>query len=57
VLNVTVTESEAAGYLTAYPYGTQYENGQLLHVPLASTLNFVQGQTVVNVAIVAPGRT
>ena len=45
VLNVTVTATTAAGFLTVYP-GNQA-------VPLASSLNFVPGQTVPNLVMVA----
>ena len=40
VLNVTITKPNASSYLTVYPDGTQR--------PLASSLNFVPGQTVPN---------
>ncbi len=43
VLNVTVTEPEAAGYATVYPCGGE--------PPLASNLNFTPGLTVPNLAI------
>lgn len=46
-VNLTVTNttvSAGAGYLTAYPCGTE--------PPLASNLNFVSGETVANAAIV-----
>ena len=51
VLNLTVTEPTAPGYLTAYP-------GDAAR-PLASNLNFVAGQTVPNLVSVtlAPDRT
>ena len=45
VLNVTVTATTATGFLTVYP-GNQA-------VPLASSLNFVPGQTVPNLVMVA----
>jgi hypothetical protein len=45
VLNVTVTATTATGFLTVYP-GNQA-------VPLASNLNFVPGQTVPNLVMVA----
>ena len=45
VLNVTVTEPSAAGYVTAYASGTPRPN--------ASNVNFVAGQTVPNL-VVAP---
>jgi hypothetical protein len=47
VLNVTVTNPTAAGYLTLYPTGVSR--------PLASNLNFVPGQTVPNLVEVALG--
>jgi hypothetical protein len=43
-LNVTVTEPDGAGYVTVYPCGTK---------PLASSLNYVAGQTIPN-AVIAP---
>ena len=45
VLNVTVTATTATGFLSVYP-GNQA-------VPLASSLNFVPGQTVPNLVMVA----
>jgi hypothetical protein len=45
VLNVTVTNTDAPGYITVYPDGVS--------PPLASNLNFVAGQTVPNL-VVAP---
>jgi hypothetical protein len=47
VLNVTVTNPSAAGYLTVFPSGTTR--------PIASDLNFVAGQTVPNRVIVKVG--
>lgn len=44
-MNVTVTNPEAAGFLTVYPCGGA--------VPLVSNVNFVAGQTVPN-AVIAP---
>ncbi len=44
VLNVTVTNPTAAGYLTVYPQG--------VNRPTASNLNFVAGETVPNRVIV-----
>ena len=41
-LNVTVTETEAAGYLTVYPCGG---------VPNASNLNLTEGQAIADAAI------
>ena len=43
-LTVTVTETEAPGYLTVYPCGT---------VPLASNLNFLAEHTIANRAMTA----
>jgi hypothetical protein len=47
VLNVTVTEPSAAGFVTVWPTGAP--------MPLASTLNFVAGQTVPNLVMVKLG--
>ena len=47
VLNVTVTEPTAAGYVTVYPCG--------ITPPLASNLNFVAGQTVPNAVLAKIG--
>lgn len=47
VANVTVTESAAPGYVTAWPGGTTR--------PLASNLNVVKGQTVANLTMVGLG--
>jgi FtsP/CotA-like multicopper oxidase with cupredoxin domain len=47
VLNVTVTETKAPGYITVYPSGTPR--------PLASNLNFVPGTTVPNLVTVMIG--
>jgi hypothetical protein len=47
VLNVTVTNSSAPSYLTAWPDGAQQ--------PLASDLNYVAGQTVPNLVVVKLG--
>ncbi len=47
VLNVTVANPSAAGYLTVFPSGTSR--------PVASNLNFVAGQTVPNRVIVKVG--
>ncbi|GAA1188871.1 hypothetical protein F4556_004165 [Kitasatospora gansuensis] len=44
ILNVTVTNPSAPGFLTVYPYGTDR--------PLASNLNWVTGQTIPNQVIV-----
>ena len=48
VLNVTVTEPTAPGFVTVYPTGAER--------PTASNLNFVPGQTVPNLVIVKLGR-
>lgn len=47
VINVTVTEPTASGYVTVWPTGTQR--------PLASNLNFTQGRTVPNLVVVKVG--
>jgi predicted aspartyl protease len=47
VLNTTVTDTGAPGYLTVYPSATT--------MPLASNLNFVGGQTVANLVTVKLG--
>jgi len=47
VLNVTVTEPSAEGFLTVYPCGVT--------PPLASNLNFLQGSTVANAVIAKVG--
>ena len=47
VLNVTVTDAQGPGFVTVYPCGAVR--------PLASSLNFVAGQTVPN-AVIAQGR-
>jgi virginiamycin B lyase len=46
-VNVTVTDPQSFGYVTAFPQGTSQ--------PLVSTLNYGQGQTVANAAIVPAG--
>ena len=46
-LNMTVTEPAASGFVTVYPCGTSR--------PLASSLNFVAGQTVPNAVITKIG--
>jgi hypothetical protein len=46
-LNVTATNPTAASYLTAYPAGAVQ--------PSASNLNYVKGQTVANLVVVAVG--
>ena len=48
LLNVTVTNTRAPGYVTAWPDGTAR--------PTASNLNFVAGQTVPNLVAVRLGR-
>ena len=47
VLNVTVTEPTAPGYVTVYPCG--------IEPPLASNLNFVAGQTIPNAVLTKIG--
>jgi hypothetical protein len=47
ILNVTVTEPTSAGFVTVWPTGTA--------MPLASSLNFVAGQTVPNLVMVKLG--
>src|SRR5664279_5468887 len=49
VLNVTVTQPGAGGFLTAYADGTA--------LPLASNLNFSPGQTVPNLVVAPVGAT
>jgi len=49
VLNVTVTNGTAGGYITVYPCG--------IDPPLASNLNFVSGQTIANSVITQIGAT
>jgi hypothetical protein len=46
-LNVVVTEPDAPGHLTVFPAGSS--------LPLASTINYVSGQTRANNAIVPLG--
>lgn len=48
VVNVTAASPLGAGHVTAFPAGTQ--------VPQASTLNYVRGQAVPNLAVVQVGR-
>jgi hypothetical protein len=50
VLNATVTSTTGAGYLELYPY-----NGSSTALPGTSTLNYVKGQTVPNLAVVSAG--
>ena len=47
VLNVTVTDTQAPGYVTAYPSGTTK--------PLASNLNFLANTTIPNLVVVKVG--
>ncbi|HET9655021.1 MAG TPA: hypothetical protein VFP72_06690, partial [Kineosporiaceae bacterium] len=47
VVNVTVTEPAAAGFLTVFPSGVD--------LPLASNLNFLPGQTIANLVVVKVG--
>jgi len=47
VLNVTATNTTAPSYITTWPTGASR--------PLASSINFVAGQTMPNLVIVAPG--
>jgi hypothetical protein len=49
VLNVTVTDAAAAGFVTVYPCGTAR--------PLASSLNYTAGATVANAVFAAIGVT
>jgi hypothetical protein len=47
VLNLTVTQPTASGFITAYPAGQS--------LPTVSSLNFVSGQTVPNLVVVPLG--
>jgi hypothetical protein len=47
VLNVTVTEAQASGFVTVYPCGTP--------IPTASNINFVAGSTVANLVVAKIG--
>ena len=47
LLNVTVTEPSAGGWLTVFPSGTTR--------PLASTINFAPGQTIANAVVAKVG--
>src|SRR5262249_47205937 len=47
VMNLTVTDPDTSGYLTAFPSGQA--------VPTASNVNFVGGQTVPNLVVVPIG--
>jgi predicted esterase len=49
VINVTVTEPQASGWLTVYPCGTT--------PPFASNVNFAAGQDAANLVIAKVGRT
>ncbi len=49
VLNVTVTQASASGYVTVYPDGVTR--------PTASNLNFVAGQTIPNLVVAPVGGT
>jgi len=51
VLNVTVTQPTASGYVTVYPY----RGAQDPSPPLASNVNYVPGQTVPNLTMVGRG--
>ena len=44
VLNITVTEPQAAGFVTVYPCN--------LNPPLASNVNYAAGQTIANTVII-----
>jgi hypothetical protein len=46
-LNITVTNTTGAGFITVWPKGGTF--------PTVSTLNYVAGQTIANAAIVASG--
>ena len=47
VFNVTVTDPDTAGYLTVWPAGAAQ--------PLASSVNYVPGETVANAALIGVG--
>jgi hypothetical protein len=47
VLNITVTQPTAAGFVTAFPYGAE--------LPTASNLNFTAGDTIPNAVITKIG--
>jgi hypothetical protein len=49
VMNTTITEPSAQGFLTVYPFGSAR--------PLVSNLNFLAGQTIPNLVMVAIGGT
>ena len=48
VVNLTVTQPSAPGFITAYPTGTERPN--------ASSLNFIPGQTVPNLVVAKVGQ-
>lgn len=50
VINVTVTQPTAEGFITVFP-------GDLCDVPLASNVNFLPNQTVPNLVMVRVGQT
>jgi hypothetical protein len=47
VLNITVTDTTASGWLAAWASGTS--------IPLVSNLNWAAGQTVPNMAVIQVG--
>ena len=47
VLNVTVTDPQAAGYITVYPCGSEQPN--------TSSINYTAGSTIANAVIVKVG--
>ncbi len=47
VVNMTVTDTRQAGFITVYPSGTA--------MPTASNLNYVPGQTIANLVMVKDG--
>jgi hypothetical protein len=47
LINLTVTDSQAAGWLSAFPYGVS--------LPLVSNLNFTPGAVVPNLALLTLG--
>jgi len=51
VFNATVTQAGGNGFLTLFPYNAQTPNS----VPSVSNLNYLAGQTVSNLAVVAIG--
>jgi hypothetical protein len=48
LINLTVTEPQAAGWLSAFPYGVS--------LPLVSNLNFTPGAVVPNLALLTLGQ-